>query len=356
MLLEGIFPAISTPFYPDGRVYFRKIEHNVDRYSRTPVAGLVVLGSTGEAVMLSDAEQRDVLRVAREFAADEKVLIAGTGHESAEGTLALTEYASSLGYDVALVRTPSFYHPQMKTAHLVAYYHFVADRSPLPVLLYNVPCFTSYDLPAEVVLELASHPNILGIKDSGGSVEKVVQIVSGTKTIRRTVNVTEIFRAATGRMLQSTAVSSGELLSVATLSKGNESGTNVSVEALPVKPRFKMRQKDVGFQVLTGSAKNLKVSLEAGATGAVLGFAAAAPTACYEVYTAQKEGDAELATEKQRRIAKASARLSEELGVPALKYAMDLNGYYGGPCRLPFLPLTGALRGEIEILMSDIRH
>ena len=105
MLLHGIFPPITTPFYPDGNVYFKKLESNVERYSRTPVAGIVVLGSTGEAILLSDQERRDVLKVAREAAAPNKVLVAGTGSESAIDTLRLTEYAAELGYDVAMVRT-----------------------------------------------------------------------------------------------------------------------------------------------------------------------------------------------------------------------------------------------------------
>src|SRR4029077_10018532 len=102
MLLQGIFPPITTPFYPDGNVYFKKLEHNVERYSKTPVAGIVVLGSTGEAVMLSDEERRDVLKAAREATAPNKVLIAGSGIESAIETLRLTEYAAEVGYDAAL--------------------------------------------------------------------------------------------------------------------------------------------------------------------------------------------------------------------------------------------------------------
>ena len=128
MLLHGIFPPLTTPFYPDGKVYFKKLEHNVERYSRTPAAGLVVLGSTGEAIMLSDDERREVLKVAREAAAANKVLIAGTGIESASETLRLTEYAAALGYDAALVRTPHFYKKQMQPANLLAFYRTVADR------------------------------------------------------------------------------------------------------------------------------------------------------------------------------------------------------------------------------------
>ncbi len=149
MLLHGILPPITTPFYPDGNVYFKKLESNVERYSRTPVAGIVVLGSTGEAVMLSDQERCDVLKCAREATTPNKVLIAGTGIESAIETLRLTEYAAELGYDVAMIRTPHFYRKQMQPANLLAFYRTVADRSPLPVLLYNVPQFTAYDIPAE---------------------------------------------------------------------------------------------------------------------------------------------------------------------------------------------------------------
>src|SRR5437763_13532548 len=166
MFLQGIFPPITTPFYSDGRVYLKKLEHNVERYSKTPVAGIVVLGSTGEAVRLSDEERREVLKTTREACAPHKVLIAGTGCESARETLALTEYAAELGYDVALVRTPFFYRPQMQPANLLAFYRTVADSSPIPVLIYSVPVFTNYDIPADVVAQLSEHPNIIGIKES----------------------------------------------------------------------------------------------------------------------------------------------------------------------------------------------
>src|SRR3954464_3260882 len=165
MLLHGIFPAATTPFYPDGAIYFRKLEYNLDRYSKAPIAGIVVLGSTGEAVMLSDEEKREVLKTARHAVTAEKVLVAGTGAESARTTLELTEHAAQLGYDVALIRTPHYYKPQMRAAEMLAFYRFVADRSPLPILLYSVPAFTGYDLPEDIVLALSGHPNIIGIKE-----------------------------------------------------------------------------------------------------------------------------------------------------------------------------------------------
>src|SRR6516164_7989443 len=245
MLLQGVFPAMTTPFYPEGGVYYKKIEHNVDRYSRTPVAGLVVLGSTGEAVMLSDEERREVLRIAAEVAAPDKVLIAGVGAESVIETLRLAEYAAELKYDVALVRTPHFYRPQMKPEALLAYYRTVADRSPLPVVLYTVPPFTAYDLPLEVIVALAEHPNIIGIKESSGNVEKVAAMVAATRHIKRSAMVTEIQQAVTARMLAAPAAEekNGQLVSVSQLS----GGSNVGVAE---RPKINTRSKEVGFQVL----------------------------------------------------------------------------------------------------------
>jgi len=375
MLLHGIFPPITTPFYPDGRVYLKKLEHNVERYSKTPVAGIVVLGSTGEAVMLSDEERRQVLKTAREACAPHKVLIAGTGAESARETLALTEYSAELGYDAALVRTPHFYRPQMQPANLLAFYRTVADRSAIPILIYSVPVFTKYDMPTELVIELAEHPNIIGIKESGGDAEKIRRMAEGTRHVKRSVTVTQTFDAVTTRMLKTERPESsdgnGELIPVTALA-GEKSGylgvgvpasttSHVGTGALarPAEQgsaQLKTRQKEVGFQILAGSAQKLHSSLEAGAVGAVLAFASPAPTACYEIYAAWKEGDADLSRLKQERITAAATRIGSELGIPALKYACDLNGYYGGPPRLPLLPLTAELKAEVERLMADIRN
>lgn len=372
MLLHGIFPPITTPFYPDGRVYLKKLEHNVEHYSKTPVAGLVVLGSTGEAVMLSDEEKKEALKTSRNACAPHKVLIAGTGAESAIETLRLTDYAAELGYDVALVRTPHYYRPQMQPANLLAFYRAVADRSLIPVMIYSVPVFTKYDLPAELVIELADHPNIIGIKESGGDTEKIRAMAEGTRHIKRSAPVTETFAAVTPRMLCAAATCNDEALVPVGALVGAASGAEHEPDGEPnavaltptAKPainggdraKFKTRQKEVGFQILSGAAQKLHASLEAGAVGGILAFACPAPTACYEVYAASKEGDQALAALKQERISKAAARVGSELGIPALKYAMDLNGYYGGAARLPLLPLTADVKEEVERLMVDIRN
>jgi 4-hydroxy-2-oxoglutarate aldolase len=352
MLLQGIFPAVTTPFTADGAVYHKKIEHNVDRYSRTPIAGMVVLGSTGEAVMLSDDERREVLKISSEVASPEKVLIAGTGAESVIDTLRLTEYAARLNYDVALVRTPHFYRPQMKPEALLTFYRAVADRSPLPVMLYTVPPFTAYDLPLEVITELAEHRNIIGIKESSGNVEKVAAMVKATRHIKRTALVTEVQQAVTGRMLSSPQQSEN------IVGLGEIGGANggTAVAAPPKVPGIKTRNKEVGFQVLVGAAHTLLNSLQIGASGGVLAFAAPAPTICFEIYAAFRDNDQELARSKQESLAVSAKKVVSEMGISAVKYAMDLNGYYGGSPRLPLLPLSAAQKTEIEDLMANFRN
>src|SRR5579863_5427277 len=252
MLLHGIFPPITTPFYPDGNVYYKKLESNVERYSRTTCAGIVVLGSTGEAILLSGQEQRDVLKSTREATAPNKVLIAGTGIESVVETLRLTEYAAELGYDVAMVRTPHYYKKQMQPANILAFYRTVCDRSPLPVIIYNFPQATGYDIPAEIVIELAEHSNLIGIKESSGDVEKVRRMVEGTRHVKRSAAVTETFEAVTPRMLKAAAEGNGQGGELVTIG-----GAKASSAAVSVIGGLKTRQKEVGFQVLVGAAQKL---------------------------------------------------------------------------------------------------
>ncbi|MGO9087102.1 MAG: dihydrodipicolinate synthase family protein [Candidatus Sulfotelmatobacter sp.] len=368
MFLSGIFPPITTPFYPDGEVYYKKLEANVERYSRTPVAGIVVLGSTGEAILLSDQERRDVLKAALAAAAPNKVMIAGTGIESAHETLRLTEYAAALGYDAAMVRTPHYYKKQMHPPNLLAFYRTVADRSALPIIIYNFPQATGYDIPAEVVIELAGHPNIAAIKESSGNLDKVKAMVDGTRNInvKRQATVTETFEAVTPRMLKAAAAESEkqsrELVSVAALTGETASAetpprpaVTPSSSAVTVVGKLKTRQKEVGFQVMVGAAHQLEPSLGLGAVGAILALACPAPGACYEIYAALKDGDNALAREKQERVTLAAQCVVGDFGVPGVKYAMDLNGYYGGPSRLPFLPLSSEQKAEIKKLMTGIK-
>ncbi len=354
MLLEGIFAAVTTPFYSDERIYFRKIEANMARYSRSLLAGMVVLGSTGEAVMLDDEESRQVLRVAAEASTPEKVLIAGVGRESVGATVALAEAAAEFQYDAVLVRPPSYYAGQLSPAAVRNYFESVADRSPLPVILYNIPKFVPYQIPVELIAELANHPNIIGIKDSSGSVERISATVAATKSaLRRTVTVTPIFEAVTARMLTSPAEpeSTGSFVPA-----GNLAGGVAVASSAPPTPAIKTRTKEVGFQVLSGAGAKVHASLDAGASGAILGVAAFVPQACVEIYLAWKDHDLKLTEEKQCRILAANNRIVNELGIPGMKYACDFNGFYGGRPRSPLLGLSAEEKGEVESLLAGIRN
>jgi 4-hydroxy-2-oxoglutarate aldolase len=357
MLLEGIFAAVTTCFYPDGRPYWRKLEQNVDRYSRTPLSGMVLLGSTGEAVMLSEEESREALRVAQAATAPDKVLLAGVGRESVFETLRLADYAAELDYDAILVRTPHYYRKQMRNREMLTYYQAVADRSPLPVLLYSVPGCTAYDLPVDVVTELVMHPNIVGMKDSSGNVERIAQLVHATRSFRkRSIPVTSVFSAVTSRMLRS-SVEPDESPGGETFVAADQLGSGMTALAVkPPRPALKTRTREVGFQLLCGSAQTLYPSLIAGATGGVLALATFAPQACHEVYTAWKENDAVLAADKQRRIVRAGIEVCGQMGIPGIKYALDLNGYYGGRPRMPLLPLVAEEQRLVEELTFDIRN
>jgi len=362
MLLEGIFPAITTPFYPDGRLYLRKLEHNVERYSRTPCAGMTILGSTGEAVMLSDDETREVLRHAVRAAAPDKVLLAGIGRESLAETLRLAEYAAEHNYDAVLVRTPHYYPlyaSATNTVGMLTYYRALADRSPLPVVLYSIPKFTHYELPVEVVAELAQHPNIIGIKDSSGSLDRLSSLIAATLSApKRSVFVTPVFEAVTNRMMIAESEASfvaANFVSAELL--GADPVLAVPLAVAPPVSRVKaMRKKEVGFQILSGSAETLLSGLEAGVSGAILAFAAPAPQACQEVYTAWKENDPKIAREKQERLVLPSRAVAAQYGIPGLKYACDLNGYYGGVSRVPLLPLTAEQKSEVAAAMADVRN
>jgi dihydrodipicolinate synthase/N-acetylneuraminate lyase len=351
MLIEGIFAAVTTPFYPDERVYYRKLEANVARYSRSQLAGMVVLGSTGEAPALDDAETREVLRTAAEAATPEKVLIAGVNRESLRAVVELAEAAAKFEYDAVLVRTPTYYSTQMTPSVVASYFRAVADRSPLPVVLYNIPRCVPYQIPVDMVAELAHHPNIIAIKDSSGSLERIQGIVQATRGVaKRTVTVTPVFEAVTARMM-SAVVS----LPATFVSAGDLAGGPALAVAPPSAP-LRTRTKEVGFQVLTGSASIILPSLEAGGAGAILGFGACAPEACYEVYFAWKDRDQKLAAEMQERIVKPNQRIVAEMGIAGVKYACDFNGYYGGYPRQPLLPLTAEQKAEIESLLDKIRN
>ena len=234
---------------------------------------------------------------------------------------------------------------------MLNYFRSVADHSPLPVLLYNIPKCVPYPIPVEVVAELSQHPNIIGIKDSSGSVERIEAQVNLTRNApKRTVTVTTIFEAVTSRMLTPKAESVGSFVSAHDLSGG------AAVATAPPAESIKTRTREVGFQVLCGSGSAILPSLEKGATGAILAFAAFAPQACQEIYQAWKDHDPKLAEEKQARIAAANQRIVGAMGIAGVKYACDFNGYFGGRTRSPLLAINAQEKNEIESLLAETRN
>jgi 4-hydroxy-2-oxoglutarate aldolase len=284
--LRGAFPPIPTPFDRQGNVALQALVENLERWNQHDLAGYVVLGSNGEAVYLSDDEKRMVWEAARGAIPSDKLLIAGTGAESTRQTIALTRIAAQAGADAALVVTPHYYNPLMTPDSLLPHYRAVADDSPIPILIYNVPKFTNVSLDAATIARAAEHPNIVGEKDTSGNV----------------------------LLLAETVLLAGP-----------------------------------DFQVLAGSAGFLLASLAVGAVGGVMALANIAPEQAIDIYRKFKAGRWEGAADLQRRMIPVNNAVTARYGIAGLKAALDMLGYYGGPVRSPLLDLTDqdrdALRG-----------
>jgi 4-hydroxy-2-oxoglutarate aldolase len=289
MELHGVFAALTTPYASDGSVSLAHLKENIRRYNATGLAGYAVLGSTGESVLVSRAEAESILVAAREAAGKEKILLAGTGAESTAETIERTKRAAELGYRLALVKTPYYYKPLYKSEAFITHYRRVADASPIPILLYSVPQFTGISLEAPEVAALAEHPNVIGIKESSGDVQRVGQMIGAT----------------------------------------------------PAK-----------FNVLTGGAGVLLPSLAVGARGAILALASALPERCAELYDVTRRGQLEKARELQAMLLPASKLIVSELGIPGVKFVMDQRGYYGGLPRPPLLPIGEAAKKRVLDMLA----
>jgi len=342
MLIDGIHVPLTAPFYRDGASYWRKLEHNVGRYSLTPAAGLVALPPGGEAGALSDAEVAETLRVVCASAAREKVLVAGIAKDSVRGALLIAEQAAQAGFDAVLLSAPE---TRLSAEELGVYFASVADSSALPVILHG-----GAEISVDRIAELAAHSNVLGMYGQELTTKRFSATTAATSKKRREVEVTTVFSPVTGRMKAQIA-GDGAATFVTVESLGGGAGVAVA----PPKPVIKTRTKVVGFQAMAaGRAGDLVELLEAGVAGAMLRLAACAPQACHEVYAAFKDGNPELACEKAARLREADA-LMLELGIAGVKYACDLNGYYGGAPRLPRLALTSEQRQQVEQVMAALR-
>ncbi len=354
MLLDGVHVPLTTPFYPDGRVYLRKLEHNVRRYSLTPVSGLAALTGISEMEMLSDVERRDVLRVVGAEAAKEKVLLAGIGLPGVRESLLLADAASEVHFDAVLLTAPVEFRDVLWLGHegapeLLTYFQAIADRSPLPLIL--VSDAGRVTLPLRLIQQLSSHPNVLGLMEQSSHISRVAQARELTRRIHRTVTTTITFTAATGRMLRESEPvqqSGGTFVSVSDLAGGAGLAT-----ATP-KPALKTRTKQAGFQMLWGLATEATDALRAGANGLLQPIAASVPQAAFEVWAAWKDGDSALMEEKQHRLAKAEQGIAP-FDIAAIKAGCELSGYFGGRPRLPLLPPTGERQREIANLLNGMR-
>jgi 4-hydroxy-2-oxoglutarate aldolase len=287
----GVLTPITTPFTGEDEVDAGALRRNVARWVATPLHGIVVLGSNGEAPQLEDDEADRVIGVVRESVPASKWLLAGTGRESTKATIAATRRAAALGADAALVRTPSFFKPQLTSAVFVRHYTEVADASPIPILLYNVTMFTGVSLPVDAVETLATHPNIVGMKESGSDIGQIAELV--------------------------------------------------------------VRTPD-DFTVLGGSATMLLFSLSAGCDGAIVALAMLVPELCVELWTLVREGKFQEAHALQRRLMPLARSIGGQHGVPGVKAALDAIGYEGGYPRPPLRPVSPAvaqaIRAQVEAL------
>ena len=275
-----------------GELYKAKVFHNIQKLNDVALTGYLVGGSTGETPFLSTEERLKLMGWVREASGDSKTLIAGVGAESVSETVRLTNAAAELGYHAALALTPFYYRMQMHRPETqLLFYRAVADRARIPVLIYNIPQVTGYSMPAEIIGELSLHPNITGMKDSSGDLAKMKE------------------------------------------------------NLIAVKP---------GFQIMAGSDGNFWDALQLGATGAMLGIANALPYACVTVWEAFRRREPEAGRDWQSRILRAAQLIGGKYGIPGLKYAMDLNGFYGGVPRLPFVPVGPAAKEELEEAFRDL--
>jgi 4-hydroxy-2-oxoglutarate aldolase len=286
--LKGIMPPITTPFI-NGELAIDKLQFNIDKWNKTELTGYVVMGSNGESVFLTREEKLKLVEMTKKFASPDKLIIAGTGSDSIKETISLSNESAERGADFTLILTPSFYKSEMKHNAFIKYFTAVADAVKIPVIIYNVPKFTGVDIEAETVAKLSEHPNIVGIKNSSENVRQNNEFVSTTK-------------------------------------------------------------KD--FAVLVGTASMLYSGFTSGTVGGILALANIAPDECIRIQTLIEKGKLSEALEIQNRMITVNKAVTAKYGVPGLKYAMDLLGYFGGEPRAPLSPLNDTGKEDLKVILS----
>ncbi|MDE3195456.1 MAG: dihydrodipicolinate synthase family protein [Acidobacteriota bacterium] len=293
MKLQGMFASAATPFDHTGAIYRTKVQHNFDKWCRTSLAGFVIGGLAGEGPLIEGQEKIEVLRLAMPVIPAGRTVIVDVTCEGVRSAVDLAKQAAGGGAHAVVSRAPHEYRNMMYGPEAQSlYFRSLADQSPVPVFVQNAPLVTGVDLLPETIGKLAAHPNIHGAIDCGTPAGRVAQI-----------------RALVGKE----------------------------------------------FSVLEGTEGKVWESLKSGANGAALAFASAAPYAAIAIWEAFRTREEEAGIDWQGRIAHPSILVTDLYGVPGLKHAMDLNGYYGGPPRLPFSPVSTAARAEIEDAFRDLK-
>lgn len=288
--IEGIFPPIATPFV-EGRVAHDRLGENLDRWNKTHLAGYLVFGSNGESVYLDQEEKLALVDTVKQNLPQDKLLIVGTGCESTEATVRLTNLTAERGANAALVVTPHYYKAKMDNVALKKHYLRIADEADIPIMIYNVPQFTGINVGPELVASLAEHPKIIGIKDSSGNIAQVGEMIATT----------------------------------------------------PHSP---------SFHVLAGSAGHLLAALALGASGGILALANVAPDECCRIFDDLRNGRDADARQLQLRLLPVNKAVTAGFGVAGLKAALDMLGYFGGDPRPPLLPLGEEQKNELREILK----
>ncbi|HEX3270333.1 MAG TPA: dihydrodipicolinate synthase family protein [Ktedonobacterales bacterium] len=289
--IQGIYPPIPTFFDENEDLDLATLREHLTRLKAAGITGFVALGSNGEAVHLDRDERRVVIATTREMAGPEGQVLAGAGTDSTRGTNALCQLAAEAGADVALVLPPHYYRGQMNATAIRAHYLAVADASPIPVMIYNMPANAAgLDLDAETVITLSAHPNIIGMKDSSGNVAKLAEVVAGARA---------------------------------------------------------------DFATLAGSAGFLLPALVVGARGAIAALANIAPRECLELVALYESGKMDEARTLQARLIPVNTAVTSGYGVPGLKAALEFVAHYGAAPRRPLAPLGQSERVKLRSLLAE---
>jgi 4-hydroxy-2-oxoglutarate aldolase len=287
---RGIFAPVATIFDNEGKIDPARFSANLDFYANSPLDGVVLLGSNGEFATLDLPERQQVIELGTAAIGGRRTVMAGTGAESTRATIDLTRAAAHAGVDFGLIVTPHYYKTRYDQKAYVNHYLKVAEASPIPILVYVMAAYTSVELPTPIVLELAKHPNIVGIKDSGGNAAKVGEIIAGARA---------------------------------------------------------------DFAVLAGSANFLYAALCLGATGGILALGNIAPQECAQLYTEYLSGNHAAARDLQLKLIAPNAAVTAKFGIAGLKAALDWVGLNGGDPREPLLPLTDAEHASLVATLEQ---